>query len=762
MSQLTEELGFASLVDLQGDLCRRDVDLFISFEAVSERRCFNQIFFSFSVERNVIDSIRIECNSQDMIMKISTQSLFNGLIYPKGLSRNTTCMSEYGLQEGPIDYAIPLWNCNTMSTTLPDGSVEYFNTIVVQPHRKLVTSQGRGYHIRCKYQTQEKLVRTDLNISDPISRIDSMLGTTPITATAAMPAVNMRIFYGDVSEQTVAENVRIGDPLTMEIALDSQEIYGFLVTDCYVRDGIGQSEQPLIDSDGCPVDEEIMGPLTYAPNKRIASVGFQAHKFPYTPSVYYQCTVKLCINSAGGCDDVPPNCNPFQRTKRQALIRRDENEEIIQDDERNIQVFTGLYVSEDPDFEDDADDILDFSQPSRQSNLFRDSRTVDEAFARIASPNEESLCHSYDRSRCDEYNECNETVITCGSTPTGISNYCFAAWENSTGVPTVMLKGCWNNEHQCSSRSECIANEEERHHQVFFCCCDEDYCNADFKFVPEPPSVDYDNESCADASCGDPSNDLPVWLIPVATLPVLILLMIVFYIVFTYRQKRKRRADQAESDATSPLTDPLNIPADSTVSQAPIHLLEQKSIGRFPVWKAEQGNNFVAVKLFSAQDESTWFHEQEVYRLPHISHPSILKFIHADRCGALDAPFRLVLEFHPHGSLYDFLKANVLSPAAICRLGESMARGLGHLHEEIPGRKYSHLSWKVPQKYIDPVFQGPTDRARRTSVLADRGRGRGESAVDERERAGATATTAKRRTPIPLRLSSLKYEKRRK
>ena len=54
----------------------------------------------------------------------------------------------------------------------------------------------------------------------------------------------------------------------------------------------------------CPVDEEIMGALQYSADKRTARVGFQAHKFPYTPSVYYQCTAKLCINSAGGCDHV--------------------------------------------------------------------------------------------------------------------------------------------------------------------------------------------------------------------------------------------------------------------------------------------------------------------------------------------------------------------------------------------------------------------------------------------------------------------------
>ncbi|ROT61653.1 hypothetical protein C7M84_020546 [Penaeus vannamei] len=179
---------------------------------------------------------------------------------------------------------------------LREDGIEYFNTVVVQPHRKLVTNQGRGYHIRCKYQTQEKTVTNAFNVS--------FIGTTPLTATAPMPGCYMRIFAGTPEDKKVAENVRIGDPLTMEISLDDQEIYGMKVTDCLVRDGLGWGEQMLINEEGCPVDYEILGGFEYESSKTKAIVRFQAHKFPYTSSVYYQCNVKLCIKNAGGCDDV--------------------------------------------------------------------------------------------------------------------------------------------------------------------------------------------------------------------------------------------------------------------------------------------------------------------------------------------------------------------------------------------------------------------------------------------------------------------------
>ena len=44
------------------------------------------------------------------------------------------------LIQGLITYVLPLRSCNTMSTDVEEG-MEYFNTVVVQPHRKLVTNQ---------------------------------------------------------------------------------------------------------------------------------------------------------------------------------------------------------------------------------------------------------------------------------------------------------------------------------------------------------------------------------------------------------------------------------------------------------------------------------------------------------------------------------------------------------------------------------------------------------------------------------------------
>ncbi|CAH0550402.1 unnamed protein product [Brassicogethes aeneus] len=278
----------------------------------------------------VASDVRVECNSDEILVSISTRSgRFNGMIYPRGLSKNSTCMGEWVQRASPVQYALPLRGCNTMSTELDDGGIEYFNTIVVQPHLKLVTNQGRGFHIRCRYNTRNNTITNDS------LKVD-LMAADPITALAPMPGCSMKIFTGDPTQKEVAENVKIGDPLTLVVSLDEQDAYGIRVTECLVRDGLGWGEQKLINDEGCPLDPEIMGLFEYSSEKTRATVKFQAHKFPYTASVYYQCNVKLCLKADNGCDYQAPSCGG-NRLRRQAS---DEGTPAT------IEVYSGLYVNE--------------------------------------------------------------------------------------------------------------------------------------------------------------------------------------------------------------------------------------------------------------------------------------------------------------------------------------------------------------------------------------------------------------------------------
>lgn len=101
--------------------------------------------------------------------------------------------------------------------------------------------------------------------------------------------------------------------------------------------------------------------------------------------------------------------------------------------------------------------------------------------------------------RCEYFNE------TACSDPTGKScqlveecqtpeadkrNHCYALWmNNSAGVPSIKLKGCFIDNKDCYDQQRCVEKREEPKKEHLFCCCEGDMCNQNFTWdpVPTPP-----------------------------------------------------------------------------------------------------------------------------------------------------------------------------------------------------------------------------------------------------------------------------------
>lgn len=136
----------------------------------------------------------------------------------------------------------------------------------------MVTDLGRGYHVRCRYKSREaaaaaKIVpTTDPSVDDTNDdNVDNVLDGDDdddnkglldrrdhgralgqknrfTSNEIPMPACHMKIYAGEA----IAENVKIGDPLTLKIFIDKQARYGLHVMECLVRDGLGWGEQTLV------------------------------------------------------------------------------------------------------------------------------------------------------------------------------------------------------------------------------------------------------------------------------------------------------------------------------------------------------------------------------------------------------------------------------------------------------------------------------------------------------------------------------------
>ncbi|KAL0809693.1 hypothetical protein ABMA28_011210 [Loxostege sticticalis] len=290
------------------------------------------------------DSMHITISLAQVDRKFDEKSdqfdAFNGIVYPAGLGSNSSCLREYENARGELKYTLPLMGCNTMAKDNDDGTVEYHNMIIVQPHPKIVTGQGRGYEVRCRYRRRDLMqfhvFRKQDRTGKALADLDSDLQDLE-KEFVMLPSVTMQLFKGDPEDKHVSE-AKVGDTVTLLVSLEKQDNIGMLVRDCYVHDALGWAEHKLIDEDGCPLDSAVMGVFQYSADSMRAQVSFSAHKFAWSPSVYYTCGVKLCKKS----------CYRKSCADKSSRSRRDLDETPA-----TVEVFTGLYVNEADSLESD-------------------------------------------------------------------------------------------------------------------------------------------------------------------------------------------------------------------------------------------------------------------------------------------------------------------------------------------------------------------------------------------------------------------------
>ncbi|XP_066993322.1 activin receptor type-2A isoform X2 [Anabrus simplex] len=289
-------------------------------------------------------------------------------------------------------------------------------------------------------------------------------------------------------------------------------------------------------------------------------------------------------------------------------------------------------------------------------------------------------------AQCEFYNDtsCNKEpkqscykVEKCDPPEPDKRNHCYVLWQNdSMGKPYIKLKGCFVNNIECYDQRKCVENREPKK-ELLFCCCEGDMCNQNFTWEPQPADPP--------KKPTHPSDSHNVFKLLLYTLvPCFVIACLVAVLYWLYRQRKLAYFNEV------PTIEPHPLPQRSPVlGLRSIQLLEIKARGRFgAVWKAQYKSETVAVKIFPIQDKQSWISEYEIFKLPHMDHENILRYIGVEKRGEnLQAEFWLITAFHEKGSLCDFLKANLINWAEMCRIAESMARGLMHLHEEFPASK---------------------------------------------------------------------------
>lgn len=290
-------------------------------------------------------------------------------------------------------------------------------------------------------------------------------------------------------------------------------------------------------------------------------------------------------------------------------------------------------------------------------------------------------CYFYNSgSDCEVNKSCKNQTEECGNAQSNEMTACFAVWKNTSDNGFVMQnQGCWDNGNDCLDRTQCISDNTVTDN-TFFCCCIGDLCNGEVSFHPavtdSPQSTKGSGSNPTPVLTGDPL----ICTIIYSLVPISIFTIVTIVIYWMCRRYHYTSLVSIQTSEPSPLTTPLTPTA---TDFQPLQLIEVKARGRFgAVWKAQMNSRYVAVKVFPLQDRQSWISEQEIYSLPNMQHENILQFLGTEKRGeGLDTAFWLITEYHQRGSLYDYLKANLVSWNNLCHIAESMARGLAFLHE---------------------------------------------------------------------------------
>lgn len=156
-----------------------------------------------------------------------------------------------------------------------------------------------------------------------------------------------------------------------------------------------------------------------------------------------------------------------------------------------------------------------------------------------------------------------------------------------------------------------------------------------------------------------------------------VILCIIFItgVIFVH-YKTKRRNIPIEIDHRTP----------SPIFSIEPHILNTIGQGRFAkVCKAKRADEEVAIKIFNntLQAKDSWNHEKDIYMTEKLEHENILKFIdHEHHVEHGRITYWLIFDYHPFGSLYEYLQTHSLSLMDLCSLSTSAAKGLAHLHFE--------------------------------------------------------------------------------
>ncbi|XP_068141161.1 uncharacterized protein cyr isoform X2 [Drosophila tropicalis] len=307
-----------------------------------------------------IESLHVNCTRDLFHMHLELNRPFHGLLYAKDFPLECLTRGKDSMQ---LHLRLPTSGCGVRAEFSPDngGIMEYSVRIMLQMEQKLRQSTDIWRTVKCHVPVHEMGMSLPSLKEDqpmlPKERNPRMHNFAAVASSATvhhhphhhhqahMDSPRIRIWL-ELGGPNGSGSVEVGMPTTLTVRAIVPGTIGVHVVDCSALDGLGESMQQLLDSRGCPIDEQVMPALhtRFKPAEegwskqheedlveRIFSATFPAFKFPDRERLHVSCGVQLC---KGKCPN--PNCQlnkemPLQVNLDQHLAR--------------IEVFNSLAVT---------------------------------------------------------------------------------------------------------------------------------------------------------------------------------------------------------------------------------------------------------------------------------------------------------------------------------------------------------------------------------------------------------------------------------
>ncbi|CAH1774306.1 unnamed protein product [Owenia fusiformis] len=271
---------------------------------------------------------------------------------------------------------------------------------------------------------------------------------------------------------------------------------------------------------------------------------------------------------------------------------------------------------------------------------------------------------------------------------------CFTLWTEKTNE--VFMQGCWkssqkaddcNNDCSSSRPSYSPPNTNGSSNHIFFCCCRSNYCNNNYNVnytalriinsQTSKPLLDQNPDQGVITHPGYDVN-LPAYIL----VPIVVVAVFLVISYFLYRR-------HLPPDPFTEVNEALDLAEGQCITDFGLDDLKISNVldrGRYgEVWKGSLNDREVAVKKFGQHNFESFSNERDIYMLPLVEHASILKYFGSDERIEENgsSSFLMALEYCPNGALMAFLKNNSLDWATMCKMCQSIASGVGHLHNEL-------------------------------------------------------------------------------